>query len=339
VLALDLDDPRWLAFVGASGSATPFHHPSWARLLSECYGYHAFALAIEERGVITAGMPVMEVKRPLGARRWVSLPFTDYCAPLVGEGERSQFLAQAKQQADGAGVSQIEVHAPLDGSGIHSRAEGVIHTLQLSPDPEMVRRLFHKSQVIRSINRAEKEHITVRKGQSAADLTNAYYWLHVRTRRKLGVPVQPRRFFDLLWENMLSRDLGFVLLAYSGATAIAGAVFLAWNGTTTYKYGASNPDYLRLRPNHAIFWEAIRWSSENAFHTFSFGRSDADNKGLREFKNGWGTHEEELRYSGIGGDPRGIPLGGMVGALGVVIRHSPLWVTRSLGEILYPFVA
>ena len=86
-------------------------------------------------------------------------------------------------------------------------------------------------------------------------------------------------------------------------------------------------------------WEAIRWGCENGYRTFSLGRSDLDNKGLRDFKNGWGTHEEELQYSGIGGDPLGLPMEGMLGALAIVIRHSPLWVTRSLGEILYPFVA
>jgi len=336
---LDLADPRWLAFVSASTSATPFHHPAWARLLSECYGFRAFALALEQDGVINGGLPAMEVKRPLGARRWVALPFTDHCAPLVAEGDTAQFLAEVAQQAERAGISQIEVHAPLVGSGIHLRPEGVIHTLELAADPQEVRRLFHKSQVIRSINRAEKGPLTVRRGDSAADLAEVYYGLHARTRRKQGVPVQPRRFFELLWKHMLSRGLGFVLLAYSGTTPIAGAVFLAWNGTITYKYGASNPDYLPLRPNHLTMWEAIRWGCENGYRTFSLGRSDLDNKGLRDFKNGWGTHEEELQYSGIGGDPLGLPMEGMLGALAIVIRHSPLWVTRSLGEILYPFVA
>ena len=339
MIVLDIEDPRWLAFVSASALATPFHHPAWARLLTECYRFSAFALAIEQHGVIAGGLPVTEVKRPLGARRWVSLPFTDHCAPLVAEGDTEGFLAEATQQADRAGIRQIEVHAPLEGSGIHLRPEGVIHTLHLSPDPQVVRRSFHKSQVIRNINRAEKGPITLRRGDSAPDLTEVYYGLHVRTRRKQGVPVQSRRFFELLWKQMLSRGLGFVLLAYAGTTPIAGAVFLAWNGTVTYKYGASNPAYLPLRPNHLIMWEAIRWSCENGFRTFSFGRSDLDNRGLRDFKSGWGSQEEELRYSGIGGDPLGVPMAGMLGALAVVIRHSPLWVTRSLGEILYPFVA
>ncbi len=336
---LDLDDPRWLAFVSDSAAATPFHHPAWARLLSESYGFHAFAMVSEKDGAISGGLPVVEVKRPLGVRRWVSLPFTDHCAPLVADRDREQFLAAAIGQAERSGIRQIEVHAPLEGPEIHLRAEGVIHTLQLDPDPDLIRRSFHKSQVIRSIKRAEGAPITVRRAASAADVADVYYGLHVRTRRKQGVPVQPRRFFELLWAHMLSRGLGFVLLAYTGTTPIAGAVFLAWNGTVTYKYGASNPDYLHMRPNHLIFWDAIRWSCENGFHTLNFGRSDLHNQGLRDFKSGWGAREEDLYYSGIGGDPLGVPMEGMLAALAHVIRRSPLWVTRSLGEILYPFVA
>ena len=336
---LDLADPRWLAFVSASTAATPFHHPAWARLLAECYGFRAFAIAMEDRSAITAGLPVMEVKRPLGVRRWVSLPFTDHCAPLMAETDGEQFVAAATRHAESAGITQIEVRAPLDGPAIHSRVEGVIHRLRLGPDPQVVRQSFHKSQVGRSINRAERGQISLRRGTSVADLTETFYDLHVRSRRKQGVPVQSRRLFKLLWRHMLSRGLGFVMLAYSGTTPIAGAVFLAWNGTITYKFGASNSDYLHLRPNHLILWEAIRWSCENGFHTFDFGRTDLDNRGLREFKNGWGTQEEELRYTGIGGDPEGVHTEGKLGAaLAIVIRHSPLWVTRALGEILYPLI-
>lgn len=339
MVELDLDDRRWLAFVSAFPSATPFHHPAWARLLRECYGFRAFALTTQDSGEITAGIPVMEVKRPFGVRRWVSLPFTDHCEPLGAQRSRAPFLAAGSRYAEQAGIGQIEIHAPLGGSGIHLRAEGVIHTLRLQPDSGAVRETFHRSQVIRGISRAEKSPISLRRATSPADVSGGFYGLHIRTRRRQGVPVQPRRFFELLWTHMLNPGLGFVLLVYSGSTPIAGAVFLAWNGTITYKYGASDPNYLHLRPNHLIFWDAIRWGCENGFHTFSFGRSDVSNQGLRDFKSGWGAHEEDLYYSGIGGDPPGIPMEGMVDTLALVIRRSPLWVTQALGEILYPFVA
>ena len=82
MIELDLDDPRWLELLDRSPAANAFHHPSWAKLLGECYGYRMFALArLDDGGRVDAGLPVAEV-RSFGRRRWTSLPFTDECTPL-----------------------------------------------------------------------------------------------------------------------------------------------------------------------------------------------------------------------------------------------------------------
>ena len=43
-------------------------------------------------------------------------------------------------------------------------------------------------------------------------------------------------------------------------------------------------------------WEAIKWYSEKGFESFSFGRTEPENNGLLQFKRGWGTREEVVRY-------------------------------------------
>jgi hypothetical protein len=42
--------------------------------------------------------------------------------------------------------------------------------------------------------------------------------------------------------------------------------------------------------------EAIRWACREGFKHFDFGRTEADNQGLRQFKSGWGTKEKEIKY-------------------------------------------
>src|SRR6266851_3310277 len=77
---LDIDDRRWSSFMHAWPDASPFHHPRWARLLADCYGYRPLALALTDRaGRVAAGLPVLDVGSRFGRRRWVSLPFTDSC--------------------------------------------------------------------------------------------------------------------------------------------------------------------------------------------------------------------------------------------------------------------
>jgi hypothetical protein len=129
------------------------------------------------------------------------------------------------------------------------------------------------------------------------------------------------------------------LLAYSGSIPVAGAVFLTWNGTVVYKYGASDPDYWKLRPNHLIFWTAIRWACEHGYRVFDFGRTDLDNQGLRDFKSGWGATERPLVYSLLADRPPKPPSGRLSHALEEVIRRSPPWVCRAVGELLYKYAA
>jgi CelD/BcsL family acetyltransferase involved in cellulose biosynthesis len=337
---LEITDPAWTKFVNSCSTATAFHHPAWAELLSACYGYRPFALVLLDGDKVIAGMPFLEVGNALTGRRWVSLPFTDYCPPLAeGEAALTALTEALIEQRRREGIRAIEVKAPLPtGEGVHTRSDAVIHTLALSPDPDAVFHTFKKTQVQQCIIKAERDGVTVRRGDSVADLA-IFYALHVQTRRRVGTPVQPRRYFDLLWKRLFEPGLGFLLVAYKGDVPLAGAVFLAWNGTVIYKYSASDPAHWRLRPNNLLLWTAIQWACENGYRTFDFGRTDLTDEGLRNFKNGWGTKEEPLIYSVIADRPPRPSSGRLKKAMGAVIRRSPSWVCRLIGECFYKYAA
>ena len=321
---LELGDPRWAELSAARADALPFHLPSWSRLLAECYGFRPFVAARLRHGAVEAGLPVLEVRR----RRWVALPFTDACPPL---GPLGAELDRAR------GRATLEVRSALHG------AEGVPaawhHVLALDADPERVRAGFHRSQVQRSIKRAERDGVTVRVATTERDLTETFYALHVRTRRRLGAPVQRRRFFSLLWRHMLAEGHGYALLAEHEGRPAAAAVFLTAGETVVYKYGASDERLWSVRPNHAIFWHAIRAACADGCARFDFGRTDFADEGLREFKLGWGAQESELVYSSLGAAPHAPGRAGRsTAAVRHVLRTSPPWVCRAAG-LLYGYAA
>jgi hypothetical protein len=69
---------------------------------------------------------------------------------------------------------------------------------------------------------------------------------------------------------------------------------------------------------------------------FDWGRTDLDNAGLREFKLGWGSEEQILHYSVLADCPPKGSLAGKASRLLIpLIRRSPAWVCRTLGELLY----
>jgi CelD/BcsL family acetyltransferase involved in cellulose biosynthesis len=335
--SLALDAPDWTAFVESRADAGPFHHPAWARMLADCYRFRAFGLAVrDEAGAVRAGLPAMEVGGRLRGRRWVSLPFTDHCAPLA-DGEDLVGVLDATRRE--AGVDAIEVRATLAGEGAWYAPQGHRHVLALDRGADEVLAGLHRS-TRSSIKRAARDGVVVAPIETLTELDRAFYRLHLVTRRRLGVPVQPRRFFELVWERMLEPGHGFALGAYKDDVPVAASIFLGWNRHVVYKYSASADEHRRLRGPHAILDAAVRRACDEGAATFDFGRTEVGNEGLREFKLSWGTEETQLSYTTLADKP---PPDGSDGralrALGAVIRRSPPWVARAIGEVAYRYTA
>jgi CelD/BcsL family acetyltransferase involved in cellulose biosynthesis len=340
LIRLSLEDPRWREFVACAANASPFHDPSWAALLGDTYGYDTFALAVADAsGGLAAGAPFLEVRTVTRRRRWVSLPFTDECGLLATDDGAPAILVQAIADAQRTGLTPgVEVRGSVDGFGWRTGGDAVTHKLELDSDLQRVRAGFSRSQVIRNIARAEREGVTVRRAGEPRDL-DAFYRLHTRTRRRQGVPVQPRRFFDLIWSRLVAPGTAHVLLAESDGQAVAGALFLTDARTTIYKFGASEVEKLRLRPNHLIFWTAVQDACRAGHRVFDFGRTDLNNAGLRAFKRSWGATERPLRYSTLERGGAAATDGVASRVLSFAIRRGPAWMCRGAGEALYRYAA
>ena len=334
---LTLDDPRWAAFVDAHPHALGYHNPAWAEVVASTYRFEAFVLATLDGDTVTAGLPVVDV-RVLRRRRWVSLPFTDTCPPLVGPGTDAETFTRALESARQLAGCPLLVRAPIAGR-VAQAAEAVTHELPLSDDPDAIQAGFHHSHR-RNIKRAAKEGVEVRRAGELSDLSRTFYALHSGTRHRLGVPVQPRRFFEAQWHRLVAPGHARLLLAYREDTAIAGMLLLQGNGTVTYKYGASDSAALDVRPNHALFAQAIRDACLEGNHTFDFGRTDFEDQGLRDFKAKWGGVETPLVYSALGDSTRKPAAADDSASLRrAVLRRAPAWVGRAAGELLYRYAA
>jgi hypothetical protein len=240
-----------------------------------------------------------------------------------------------------ASVERLDVHAHISGPSTFTRPAAFTHAVDLTPGSTSLFAALDRSQVQRGIKRSRRDGVAIRRGERESDLTEIFYDLHLHTRRRQGIPVQPRRFFELLWRRILEPGRGFLTLAYSGRIPVAGAVFLIGRETVTYKYNASRPEFWRVRPNHALIWHAMEWACTSGFRTFDFGLTHFPHRGLRDFKRRWAAHEEVLHRSVVA--DAALPSRSADGlperALGAVIRHGPLWLCRGIGELLYKHAA
>jgi CelD/BcsL family acetyltransferase involved in cellulose biosynthesis len=330
-----VDDPRWLAFLGSQPDATVFHHPAWADLLHEAYGHRTQVLVeTNEDEEIVAGIPLAQVQGRFPDRRLVCLPFTDHCPPIATTPAKlAELTADLLAWRDAVGVRQLTIHGTLRGApGIQPATRGVRHLLPLGGSRQTFEAV--NSSVRRAIRKAEREGVEARISRSPADLAT-FYELHTQTRRRLGVPVQPRRFFEALWKHVVVPGLGFAVVAYAKDQPIAAGLYLAWNRNLIYKFGASDHRFWELRPNNLVMWTAIDWACQKGYRLLDFGRTELDNQGLRDFKSRWGSVEVPLVYSYVGpARPASIPRAPMW-AMGKVIQASPAIVCRAVGELVY----
>jgi CelD/BcsL family acetyltransferase involved in cellulose biosynthesis len=334
-------DPEWLAFIEASPSAEIFHHPLWLQLLRSRYGYRIEACCVEGEGGIEAGIPFARIESRLTGRRLVSVPFSDSCATAVAANAGSaavDALGQALGEESRRSGLDLTVHSALpEIPAAFVRPRFAQHLLPLAADPAEVERGYAKNQ-LRAMKKAKREGLSSERRTDVAAL-DAFYSLHLQTRRRQGVPTQPKSFIRGFAE-LFDAGLGFVWLVHDEGRPVAAAVFLAYNGTVTYKYGASDFASLKKRPNNLLLRTAIRWACEAGYQRFDFGRSDIDNEGLRAFKRSWGATESELSYTyvtdtepSLQPEAEAETLRGRV--MTTTIQRSPAFVGRLAGQVLY----
>ncbi len=331
-----LSDSRWTALLEQSGDALAFHHPAWLALLREQYGYDIGAWAVTAPdGALAAALPFARVASRLTGNRVVGLPFSDLCPPVVSRAAGADSLAALGAEiasSAAAGGVPIEVRTTLPGLSVASQPLFHRHVLALAADPTEVVQRFAKGQVRRGIAKAHRAGVTVIRRHDRPAL-DAFYALHLRHRRRLGVPTQPKSFIRR-FESLFAAGLGFVSLARWQEQTIAAAVFLAYGETLIYKYGASNPVHLDKRPNNALFMDAVEWGCAHGHQRLDFGRTDFDDPGLRAFKRNWGADEEPLAYTFL--PPREPATAGRGrGPAAAAIRRMPPDFGRLVGTALY----
>jgi CelD/BcsL family acetyltransferase involved in cellulose biosynthesis len=329
-----IHDPRWAALIERS-AACIFHHPAWLALLARIYRYPVVAcVVLDADGELAAGVPLALVGGRVNRARLVALPFSDATAPLARCDLPSEFrrLGVALDQLRRVNGLDLELRDELlDGRTREPLVTYRRHVLSVAAGyDEVVRGM--KPQVARGERRARREGLRAEFRRDAAALSE-FYALHVRTRRRQGVPTQPKRFI-MGFEELFQAGLGYVLLVRDGRTTAAAAVFLSYGGTLIYKYGASDHAALPKRPNNLLFMEAIRWACENGIDRLDFGRTDEHHDSLSSFKRSFGAEESTLAYTLLSDSPRHAP-GHGGGAAASVIRHSPPLVGRVAGELLY----
>jgi len=336
-----LEYPNWDDLLLTNENYSFFHTSAWARVLSESYRYTPLYFTAIDNSKLSALIPVMEINSFLTGRRGVSLPFTDYCAPIVpDEAQFNEMITRIIEYGKKARWKYIEWRGgETYFQGIEPSLSYYGHALALTPGEHEIFAGFRDSTK-RNIKKAIKEGVDA-KISNYSEALKAFYQLHCNTRKYHGLPPQPYSFFDKIYEHIISKEEGFVVLASYQKRTIAAAVFFHFGEKAIYKYGASDKAYQHLRANNLVMWEAIRWSAQNGLQSFNFGRTEPENDGLLQFKRGWATSEKMINYYKYDFEKESFinERSKVTGFHNRVFSITPIPLLRFVGSMLYKHIA
>jgi hypothetical protein len=294
-----LGDPRWPILVESHPQSSVFHSTSWLKTLQTVYGYEPVVVTTSPPGSsLTNGLVFCRIKSWLTGRRFVSLPFSDHCEPLVDSPhELDLMLLHMQRDLDEKKWRYIEIRPISQRPGNHAGLKKTLtyrfHRLDLRRSAQELFHGFHKDCVQRKIRRAEREGLKYEDGNSEA-LLQKFYRLLVATRRRQYLPPQPVAWFRGLIATF-GNDLK-IRVASKGDLPVASILTLSNKRSVVYKYGGSIASLNKLGGMALLFWKTIQEAKGKALEELDMGRSGADNLGLIAFKEHWGATGTSLSY-------------------------------------------
>ena len=335
---------RWDAFVTAHSEGTIYHRSDWKRILEGAYHHlrgYVLVLVDPDTDSILAGVPVYHATSRLLGDRLVCAPYSTWCSPLVSHSDHLRvLLGEIRDLASRSGATRAQVRCrgqegdPLPDWTVERKWKH--HVIQLNRDRDAVWDGLARTAVRQMVRKAQRDGISVAAGHDEGAM-RLFYAALVETRRRLGLPMLPYRYFASL-QQTLSQDIRTILVARRAGRVLGAALTLTEHGIChlelTGEYSASR----RSGAMQLLVWEAIERAYAAGCYEFSFGRTGPDNVGLLRYKRRWNTREEDLSTLTWVGQGAGESVGAIALAEPIakwVLRRVPRPVYKRLGSFIY----
>jgi len=291
-------DDRWTQLVSHHAHSTSFHERGWLQALAHTYGYEPIVLTTTPAGqALQNGVVLCRVSSWITGRRFVSLPFSDHCDPLVDQAAELEALTRWLQREcdrQQCRFAELRAREKVECAGWLPAQSFWLHELDLSPTLAQLFEGLHKDSIQRKVRRAEREKLTYDAGRSEKYI-DEFYRLLLKTRRRHQLFPQPESWFRNLLEYMVGH--AEIRVARKDGVAVAAMLTLRHRASVIYKYGCSDESRHHLGGMPFLFWRLIEESKNAGAEQIDFGRSDLDQEGLVVFKNRFGAKKQQLTYS------------------------------------------
>jgi hypothetical protein len=124
----------------------------------------------------------------------------------------------------------------------------------------------------KAVRKAQREGVRLRSaGQDSPELVAAYYELARRSAERTGEALPSRDYYEAIQAAFGEGGrCAFVFVEHQGRPA-AAVLLLIDKGGALFLAGVSDPEFLPLRVNNFVHWEAMRWMKRQGVARYRLG--------------------------------------------------------------------
>ncbi|MGK0238040.1 MAG: hypothetical protein ACI92G_001504 [Candidatus Pelagisphaera sp.] len=303
VTLTNAQDSQWDAFVAECPNGTLYHSSEWKRSLESAFPHikGQFIAIVHPKGnAILAGLPIYRVSSRLLGTRLVCVPYATWCDPLFSDPDHLVVLLEkVRELADLTKAKLVEIRCremtrvPQPNQGFSLRPASLHHRIDLRSGADAIWKGLSPKSIRQLIKRATKRGVAITSYSNKSSVKEFYDCL-TATRKRLGLPMIPRKYFLSLWDS-ISEGSFRILIAREGAQTFGAVLLLLRNGICHLEFTGEYTDSQKPGTMQLLKWEAIRVAYEENCSEFSFGRTTFDNEGLIQYKRRWNPQEETIR--------------------------------------------
>ena len=291
----------WNAIIRQSPDTTAFQSIEWRDALASAFGRDWVTqplrpnyLLIKQDESVVGGLPAFVFQPIPGIRLWHSMPWNLFGGIHLIESVKiypETLVPSIETAAAENGWCEIRwtltpKHTATYGDHFaemgYEQTDHFTHFLKTNGDVESLWHAYNK-RVRGAVRKAEKSGVIV-TDTDTEEAVSTFYEMYLMTVKRLGGTPKPYP----LMQALLQREIAKLAIATHGDTIIAGLLYLRFNRTVTLWCEASEPAYLKYRPNNAIFHHIIQQACHEQYEWVDFGASPPENTGLI-------AHKEQYR--------------------------------------------
>lgn len=281
----------WNNYVSTSNETTIAHHLGWKCVVEDTFDHRPFYLMAYRQKRIVGLVPLFLVDSKIFGRFLVSSPFLTFGGIACEDEDVAQaLLAKAAEIGRNHRVHYIEIRNRNQYLCLpHTKSD--FHTLVLDLEPG-IKNIWDsclRPTTRRNVRIARREGLEVVECQKYLD---TFVDINARNMHRLGTPAHGSTFFQNILKHFPESTL---LMAGSGHSWIGGTLLVHFKDTVLMPWIGSRQEYLSMRPNNLLYWEAIKHAIHGGFRWIDFGRSKWDS-GTFRFKFQYGAQPLPIYY-------------------------------------------